>query len=55
MIKLHSKVSLIAILGTLVIGMLDNLKLGMGPQVRRSLCEKRANILGYHVLVANGK
>lgn len=55
MIKLHSRISLIAVLGTLVIGMVDNLKLGMGPWVQRSLCDKRANILGHHALIANVK
>lgn len=55
MIKLHSRTSLIRILGTLVIRMLDNLKLGMGPWVQRSVREKHANILCHHALIANGK
>jgi len=37
MIKLHSRISLIAVPGTLVIGMLDNLTLGMSPWVQRRL------------------
>lgn len=34
MIQLHSRITLIRVLGTLVIRMLDNLKLGMDPWCR---------------------
>lgn len=55
MIKLHSRISLIRVLGTLAIRMLDNLKLGMDPWMQRSVCDKHANILCHHALIANGK
>lgn len=55
MIKLHSRITLIRGLDTLVIRVLDNLKLGMVPWVQRSICDKHANILCHNALISNGK